>query len=358
MDEQATIEKSAVTALPVDLKVTTEELLNGLDTRSRDIIERRFGLSGQEPQTLEAIGDKYGITRERVRQIETNAKKNLAQLKDKLRPVDAILMNIFAQFGGLLAEGHIARLAQEATKSDISPNVVRFYLEILPGYTYITKSTVFHPHWSHENTPHDHVEHIVGAAKQFLEDIKKPQLFAELTQAIKAKLSAQEQVVVEKYIEAALVASKDMDMTAFNQWGLTEWAETSPRGVADKAYAVLRNNMKPAHFRDITTMINSAHFDARVANPQTVHNELIKDSRFVLVGRGLYGLKEWGYMTGTVADVLESILKDAKEPMSREDLVEKVLKQRLVKKNTIVLSLQNANRFVRTQKNKYSLKNK
>jgi DNA-directed RNA polymerase delta subunit len=215
---------------------------------------------------------------------------------------------------------------------------------------------MFHPHWSHSEAKHAHVENIVEAAKTILKDIDKPQFFADLAKAITTKLSLSEQELLEQYIEAALVASKDTDMTAFNQWGLTEWAETSPRGVADKAYAVLRHHGKPAHFRDITTLINDANFDGRGANPQTVHNELIKDNRFVLVGRGLYGLKEWGYVPGTVADVLASILQDAPAPMTREELVEKVLKQRIVKKNTILLSLQNPKRFTRTEKHKYSLK--
>jgi len=103
-------------------------------------------------------------------------------------------------------------------------------------------------------------------------------------------------------------------------------------------------------------MINEANFDHKQANPQTVHNELIKDSRFVLVGRGLYGLKEWGFMAGTVADVLESILKKAQQPLSREDLIDAVLKQRLVKKNTILLSLQNSDRFEKLGKNQYGLR--
>jgi DNA-directed RNA polymerase delta subunit len=340
----------------LNINEITKDILGGLDARSRDVVVRRFGLEGHEAETLESIGKQYGITRERVRQIETNAKRSLAKLTDKLAPVDALLKSIFVDFGGLLSEGHIARLVQERAGGDVSPNAVRFYLEILPAYDYTTKSPIFHPHWSHSEAKHAHVENIVGAAKEILKDIDKPQFFADLAKAIKTKLSLSEQELLEQYIEAALVASKDTDMTAFNQWGLTEWAETSPRGVADKAYAVLRHNGKPAHFRDITGLINDAHFDSRGANPQTVHNELIKDSRFVLVGRGLYGLKEWGYVPGTVADVLADILKDAPEPMTREELVEKVLKQRIVKKNTILLSLQNPKRFTRVAKHKYILK--
>lgn len=334
----------------------TQDLLEALDVRSRDIITRRFGLSDSEPETLEAIGSEYGITRERVRQIESNAKKTLAKLGDTLAPIDRILKRMFTTYGGLLAENHIARLVNQHIKQAISANAVRFYLEILPRYAYVTKSHGLHPHWSHEDVPHDHVEHIVEAAKQILKQEAKPKFFKELAEEIRKRTSDSEQILLEEFIEAALVASKELDMTAFGQWGLTEWAEVAPRGVADKAYAVLRHHGQPTHFRDITTLINTAQFDHKQANPQTVHNELIKDKRFVLVGRGLYGLKEWGYMTGTVADVLEAILQKAASPMPKDQLVAEVLKQRLVKKNTILLSLQNAKRFTRVDRNRYTLK--
>lgn len=351
-------EVAATGVKPINMKSLTDKILSVLDSRSRDVISRRFGLSATEAETLEAIGQEYGITRERVRQIEANAKKSLAKLQDQLKPVDALLKKIFTQYGGLLAENHIARLVALETGQDVNPNMVRFYLEILPSYSYVTKSALFHPHWYHEQEKHDHVEQIIDAAKGILETTRKPQLFKELATAIRSKLNPREQMLLEEHIEAALVAAKDIDTTAFGQWGLTLWAETSPRGVADKAYAVLRHHGQPAHFRQITTLINDANFDSKKANAQTVHNELIKDNRFVLVGRGLYGLKEWGYITGTVADVLESILEKAKAPMNREELIEEVLKQRMVKKNTILLSLQNTKRFARVEKNKYALKAK
>lgn len=148
-------------------------------------------------------------------------------------------------------------------------------------------------------------------------------------------------------IAAALIASQPIEQTVFQEWGLTSWPEVSPRGVGDKAYAVLRREGKPAHFRDIANTITQSHFDTKQANAQTVHNELIKDNRFVLVGRGLYGLSEWGYVPGTVADVLETVIRKSDAPLSREELIEAVLKQRLVKKNTILLGLQNSKRFAK-----------
>ena len=51
-------------------RLPLDEALAALDERERDVVERRFGLSGSTPETLEEIATRYGVTRERVRQIE------------------------------------------------------------------------------------------------------------------------------------------------------------------------------------------------------------------------------------------------------------------------------------------------
>ena len=84
-----------------------------------------------------------------------------------------------------------------------------------------------------------------------------------------------------------------------------------------------------------------------------MHNELIKDARFVLIGRGIYALKSWGYQKGVVADIIEEILRKAGTPLAREQIIERVMKQRMVKKNTIIVGLSNKQKFQKTQDNKY-----
>jgi len=57
-----------------------ERLLGHLKPRERDVIELRFGLGPEEPQTLEEVGRRLKLSRERVRQIEARAKQKLSQL--------------------------------------------------------------------------------------------------------------------------------------------------------------------------------------------------------------------------------------------------------------------------------------
>jgi DNA-directed RNA polymerase delta subunit len=132
------------------------------------------------------------------------------------------------------------------------------------------------------------------------------------------------------------------------------WRHINPKSIRDKALIVLRKEGKPMHFVDIATAITDYAFDAKKVTVQAVHNELIRYPQFVLVGRGLYALKEWGYQDGTVTDIIESLLKK-KSPMTKQDIMKGVLKQRQVKKGTISLNLQKNPQFVRVGRAVYAL---
>jgi len=108
--------------------------------------------------------------------------------------------------------------------------------------------------------------------------------------------------------------------------GLIEWPEIKPRGVKDKAFLVFKKHGKPLHFTEVAKLIDK--FDYNMPNkktyPQTVHNELIKDPRFVLVGRGTYALSEWGFVPGTIKDIITKVLKEKNEPLHKDEVVKQV----------------------------------
>jgi len=331
-------------------------LLSALDPRSKDIIARRYGIESGHVETLDSIGREYGITRERVRQIEAQAKKILAKRNDILSDVDKTLQDIFRKHGGVLGEAHLMEVVDQELVRSPKATVVTFYLDILHPYEYVTRSAVFGSHWRHEGLHNEYAERVIAAAEIILKRTGHPMPEAALIAKIRSEAGVSEETLANNCIYALLRASRNLNKTVFGEWGMADWVETSPRGVGDKAYIVLRRHGKPAHFRDITHMINEIRFDHKRAHEQTVHNELIKDDRFVLVGRGLYALTEWGYIPGTVADVLETILREANQPLTREELLARVLKQRLVKKTTVLLGLQNSERFSKVEDNLYSLK--
>ena len=159
----------------------------------------------------------------------------------------------------------------------------------------------------------------------------------------------------EHVIENLLRVTKTIKANPFGEYGLRHWRVIEPKDVGDKAYLVLKHEKKPLHYTQITEFINQHGFDERTAYKETVHNELIMDERFVLVGRGIYALVDWGYKKGLVADIIKEILAASSEPMDRGKLVEEVLKQRVVRRNTILVGLANKHLFRKVGKNKYTL---
>jgi DNA-directed RNA polymerase delta subunit len=154
-----------------------------------------------------------------------------------------------------------------------------------------------------------------------------------------------------------LEISKKILKNTDNQFGLKEWPEINPRGIKDKAYFIFKKEKKPLHFSEVVSLINRMSFVSnKKTNLKTVHNELIKDPRFVLIGRGVYALREWGYEPGFVKDVIVKILQEEKRPLSKEEIVKKVLERRLVKENTILLHLRDKNLFLKDSTGKYSAK--
>ena len=127
------------------------------------------------------------------------------------------------------------------------------------------------------------------------------------------------------------------------------------QNIRDKIYVILAGNGKPMHFSDISKAIKESDFKRRNVTTQAIHNELIKDKRFVLIGRGIYALDSWGYSKGTVSDIIADILRKAGEPLHRDEIVRRVLKSRRVKETTILLNLQSKPEFKRVAKATYAL---
>ena len=65
--------------------VELQEALASLNERMRHVLELRFGLNSQIPKTLEEVGNELGVTRERVRQLESRALRELQAVAPELR---------------------------------------------------------------------------------------------------------------------------------------------------------------------------------------------------------------------------------------------------------------------------------
>ena len=330
-------------------------VLKNLNPRTQDVISRRFGLKTGNVETLESIGGKYKITRERVRQIEEAALRELRKnfdgfgLAEQVSKIKAIL----SSSGNVLREEILFHEFSGSPQYNKTNAALVFLMTISSGFDRCLENEDYQTIWTVKDPFFvNKAKEVVEKSVQLLK--KQNRVLAEAELASFFSKVSNEEMSDKKIFLSYLSLSKQIAKSIFGEIGLVKWPEVRPKGIKDKAFLVLKRTVKPLHFREITEAINSHKFDSKKANFQTVHNELIKDSRFVLVGRGLYALSEWGYEPGTVKDVLVSILKK-NGPMSRDKILARAAEARFVKPNTVVLNLQDKKLFRKNQDGVYSL---
>jgi len=372
-------------------------LFSELGERERDVLIRRFGLSGGGKETLEEIGKIHKLTRERIRQIETASIERLRQLENLdgyLSGLKNIIINLLEEHGGLMEKeylfNNLVNFSIGGGKNGENEMKHKRHFDFLISkllhdeFEAMGDSEHFKESFK---LKYQSLEHLEALAKELLEkiqEIKKILMTEELinlSKGLKAYKNNQEKfspagnldvsgiltndlfkekadvVNGNKVIYSILQAAKKIEQNKFGFWGINDWREIKPKTINDKIYLILKNSGKPMHFAEIADRINQISFDKKKANAATVHNELILDEKYILVGRGLYGLKEWGYQKGTVADVIEKIMAESGQFLNREEIINKVLGQRIVKKATINLALMNRDKFEITADGKYKMKN-
>ncbi|HEY4474411.1 MAG TPA: hypothetical protein VJC06_00605, partial [Candidatus Paceibacterota bacterium] len=232
-----------------------------------------------------------------------------------------------------------------------------FVLTLDKNLTRFNDNDNFHSFWAVDNGVLSNFKNMTSSCVSILEKSGKVSMEDEFYDlAKKNNVPGLDGDFNQKHLATYLTISKSVGKNIFNEIGLVSWPEVRPKGVRDKSYLVLKKENSPKHFGEIAKLINLAGFQGKKANVQTVHNELIKDSRFVLVGRGMYALSEWGYKSGTVKDVLVDLLKNSSKPMLKTALLTKVMNARMVKENTILLNLQDSKTFVKNEDGSYELK--
>lgn len=330
-----------------------EQFLERLPLRSRDIIAARFGMHGAASKTLEEIGHSYQITRERVRQVIGSALGFLSQESGHpaLMKISLAIRSTLEEKSGIIeAEAFLDKLAPTGGKER---GALLAFIECLSVIKEEKATKERERAYVLKDFSIAEWEKVKESAKAILTEADQ----AMDEDGFFARFAEKNSTVSRKKFFDFLAVAKDVRQNVFGKWGLAGWSDIKPRGTREKAHLVLKMAGKPLHFREIAALIDSyglQNSKKRQSHPQTVHNELIKDKRFVLVGRGVYALSEWGYKKGTVKEVLEEILSRMNKPLSREEVLAEVLKVRQVKKSTVIINLNTF--FHRVGKNAYTVK--
>jgi hypothetical protein len=342
----------------INLSEVLEDMFLILSSKEKEVIVKRFSLNNQPRMTLEKIGQEFSVTRERIRQIEKIALGKLKRTvkNTKLNDVSILAKQLIQTKGGVSTESSLITdiLNVIGSSQDLDSHIIRLALNITPDFKKVEKTNIYYPFWRLENIPESYITAIIQAGISILN--KKGDVIDSITLAeqIKKQLAQKDIKVSIETIISALQVDKRIKKLKDDTFGLMTWRHINPRSIRDKAYIVLKQVKKPLHFIEIANKIAEFEFDRKVVTTQAVHNELIRYDQFVLVGRGLYALKEWGYKKGTVADVIEDLLSK-KSPLSKQEIIKGVLKQRQVKKGTISLNLQKNPHFVRVGRAMYAL---
>jgi hypothetical protein len=335
--------------------IQTEKFINDIlktieREREREIISRRFGLF-ERKETLEQIGELLGITRERVRQLE---KAVLTRLKSSAEQGNLPhLTDIQQQIVDVLNQhGKASRISELVTHLNLENNKIEqaklaFLAQLCTGLTVIDEDD-------------DHYLSVVLASLGDIKDVK-----ATVAKLVSGSKELGEPTTIDKIANKAAVAdtAEAKALSAISKhlatlngvWGLAKWPTINPKNIRDKIYVILKESGKHMHFNEIADAIKQSSFRRKDVTTQAIHNELIKDKRFVLVGRGIYALKEWGYEKGTVSDIIADILRKEGEALHRDEIVKRVLQSRYVKETTILLNLQGKPKFKRVAKATYAL---
>jgi hypothetical protein len=316
--------------------------------RDRQILAKRFGFGLARRQTLEQIGKTFNITRERVRQIEKAAIQKLQATKSaEVAKSEQRIIDILEQAGGL---ARVSTVAEMLGVPEIDKAYVLFLATLAGKIHVIAEDDMLRP--------------TLALAKTF-----NPRSINDLRQRLVDAVSTIGQPATIKTIAAQMGDSIDLtaleslagtskELAHFEKnWGLISWPQVNPKSIRDKTYLVLGKHGKPLHFTEISDRIRNSNFRRRDVTVQAVHNELIKDPRFILIGRGIYALAEWGYTPGTVADIIIDVLRQ-ESPLHKDEIVRRVLEKRQVRTTTIILNLQEKDHFERVAKATYKLKDK
>jgi hypothetical protein len=366
----------------LDVQQILNDLFSYLNPREKEVLKRRYGLQGNDQETLEKIGQSYSITRERVRQIEANGLRKLKKVdaiqkvKVDLDYLSDLVQSLLLQAAGLMSEGDLVAQVAGVHKK-VNEIALKQSINFLLSYVLqdrfdrINRHEKFHDSWKIKSLDFSVLDKVIDALVDIINANGEPMTGDVLMKAFQkgdfykqnekvlleiCDFNHDKKLSLDEVLFAYIRVSQGIKQNLFDQWGLRDWKIVSPKTINDKIYLILKKAAKPMHYREIAVGINEAVFDKKKACAATVHNELIIDKKYVLVGRGYYALREWGYEDGTVEEMIEKILKKAAKPLSKDDIIKQVLEKKFVKQSTIYLALLNKKKFKKVEQNKYTLK--
>ncbi len=328
------------------------------DDRTKEVIQRRYGLVSGEKETLEEIGTKYGLTRERIRQIQVKAKKRLNHLTNlSKKPIINIVEDLIRNNGWIISD-------VEADK--LIPTVFRglnfdgsSLLDLLKDLGWIQN-------------------HEIGDVLYYSPKFGKV-LLGNLMDSIikilkKKQLPLRIDEIIEEHEELKKINIENFNATNFvlrschidprieekvsGRYGLYIQSNRTMNLWVPLMVQVLETEETPLHFTEISEKVNDLLLDtSHKLDQRRAHAILVQKNIFAHVGiRGMYGLTSWGLRKESTTELVTEYIKSAGFPVHIEQIYDYVKKYKNSPKMNIRSILDISGKFENKGHGLYDLK--
>ena len=350
--------------LKVDVEWThLKEILIYCKPKERLVLMKKFWLGWEKGIPLQRIGAEYDLTRERIRQIETQALMRFRRLivgNELYMNVLSEAKKILDAHGGILAEDTLVSKLINRNLFKFSKQELKLILVSDFDVAYLKRNKYLYKAFYVEPLYEDLLTQMVLFVNDYFGQRGKSQDLYEFIAVLK-------DTFLKDYKEVGYLRNDLFYMNFFSiirdismfdgKIGFDTFTDVNPKTMKLKIYYTMKRLNKPVHFQELPAKILD-WFPEKAVKINTIHNELVKNNDlFVNLGLGRYGLREWGYEGGQVKDILVRILEKNDRPMAVKELCKEVLKEKMVSPNTVMLNLQKfKDMFERVDKWIYQLK--
>jgi hypothetical protein len=318
--------------------------------RNREIFVKRIGLFDEKKETLESIGSRFGLTRERVRQIEGRTRLKLSRLIRQ--ESKGILNSIFRQlsYQTILSTEEIINIYQNLVKKDFkfSKNaVVNLIMEAIGNEVTLIDSS--ENLWTISRVIANDYPDIIRAARKLLSGLTID--LESLAIEVSREIGLREKVGVElikKLLSASTRFLRVVDFQgeeSFN--GISPKRQSLASRRKDFAYFYLKRQGGPVNVAEIFRAMQEeeSHLLSQKGGlPVPLHvldANLERDERLAWAGNSIYALVEWGYEheVRSIDKVIERLLRQVGRPMNTHQIRDRILELYKISPSSISAAL-------------------
>lgn len=310
------------------------------------ILDARFGLTGAEPRILEDIGQELGLTRERIRQIETRALRLVHSNLISANSDNELIKVILAPFGDqnvtVLSSSQLWELLMSDPGLSIGQDlpVTNFLLWLHEVYQFEGMDSRLREKFYFRGLSNKQLLSVLACLKSiFHETLEAVYTLSQVGDLIENEtgLTLPDQVLAQ-----LLQLQLQVEMKAEDAYA-TSFAFLARK---EQVFRALRDLGEPTHYEAIVGALQARLGNSEELNVRSMANYLVGDDRVRPLGRsGYWGLLEWGVEERPIRDLMVEVLQRAGSPLDAESIYNAIANMRPVARKSIDMYLASADQL-------------